>query len=302
MLVYAVHVKHKIHTTIIFCALALSSCVSLTEADKARMDSEEKINWTCADINDSLANIIKKDNELVRYDNALDNYARIGEYGDLGFNADAPQDYYDAYEEAVTQFSEIKNELVGPTLILNSALKDLIRIVQNPESAVSPMGKIYTAKWNARSERINKLSATVDALCQSDETIRTDVVYTASNTCDLNCHFSQKSKITNVLVPDDAKGVKTQFDYWEFQTKVGSVSEISKFYLSTLTSKGWKLQLESQLDPTKDAEKGFLVSQIWCRTSPTFLNLHLIVNDLVVRPGITYISLGTDKDKSLGCN
>jgi hypothetical protein len=297
-----VHVKRKIHTTFIFCALALSSCVTTTEAERERIDSEQKINWTCVDVNDSLANVIKKDNGLVRYDNALDNYARTGKYGDLGFNVEAPQDYFDAYEEAAIQFSEIKNDLVGPTLILDSALKDLIKIVQNPESAVSPMGKINTAKWNARSERINKLSAVVDALCQADETIRTDVVYSASSTCDLNCHFSQKSKIANVLVPDDAKGVKNQFDFWEFQTKVGSVSEISKFYLSTLTSKGWKLQLESKLDPTEDAETGFLVSQIWCRTSPTYLNLQLIVNDLVVRPGVTYISLGTDKDKSLGCN
>ena len=281
---------------------AVGSFLDPTEEDKQGIDTENKINLVCVDIKESFNNIVNKGNDLVRYDKALDNYARTGLYQDTGFNTDAPSDYYNAYQWSAMQLTEIKANLEGPTLILASVLRDFIKIAQNPEATVSPLGEIYTAKWNARSGRIKKLSAYVDALCQPDETIRTNVTYSVSSTCGLKCHFSQKSKIVNVLVPDDTKVKKFTYGSWDYQTKIGSVSEISKFYLSTLSSKGWRLLPgDSLLDPTMDSEGGFSVAQVWCRTSPTFLNMVLSVSDTAELPGVTSIVLMTDKDKSYGC-
>ena len=295
--------RRKLFVVVVGCALIVSSCVNRTEADKQRIQAEDafhKINWVCSDIYDSLNNVIKKNNNFLKYRTALDKYEKSGNGAELE-ELDAPDNYYSAYQDAATKFSEIKTDLKGPTLILDSVLRDLLKIVQAPQATLRSVDRIITSKWNARTDKIRILSTLVEALCSSDDTIRKGVVYSVTSSCDLNCHFSQKSKVINVLVPDDTKGKKSEFGSWEYQTKAGSVSEVSKFYLSTLISKGWKLQPESKLDPTEDSEEGFLVSQIWCRTSPSYLNLLLIVNDLVEQPGVTYISLGTDKDKSLGC-
>ena len=109
---------------------AVGSFLDPTEEDKQGIDTENKINLVCVDIKESFNNIVNKGNDLVRYDKALDNYARTGLYQDTGFNTDAPSDYYNAYQWSAMQLTEIKANLEGPTLILASVLRDFIKSPQ----------------------------------------------------------------------------------------------------------------------------------------------------------------------------
>lgn len=284
------------------CMLLVSSCVSITEEEQARLDAEYELSSTCSEITDVFNEVISKNNDLLRYDDALENYESTGLYGDTGFNASAPSNYFDAYNEASVKLSAIQSSLSGTTEILESPLVELLRIVENPDAYVSPTGDIRTAKWNSRVEEMNRLSDVVNALCERDNTIREGVTYTKSEQCDLSCQFTRESEVDNVLVPSDSNGKKNELEFWTYRTIIGSVSDVSKYYLSTLSEKGWKFQSEeSRLDPVGDSEDEYLVSQVWCRTSPKYLNLLLIVSDTVKEPGVTMISLGTDTDRSSGC-
>ena len=282
--------------------MLLASCVSITPEEQAKIDAEYEISSVCSDITDSFNDVLEKNKDLLRYDDALENYESTGVYGDTGFNASAPSNYFSSYETALLDLTSVNEALSGPTSILRNPVRELIEIVENPGATVSSMGDIYTSKWNARVDEMNRLSDVLNALCESDQTVREGAVYTVSESCNIQCQFSIESKISYVPVPSDSASEKSGFGNWEYKTKVGSVSDVSKYYLSSLSEKGWKFQSEeSRLDPVGDTDDEFVVSQVWCRTKPSYLNLLLIVADSVKTPGITSITLGTDTDKSFGC-
>ena len=282
--------------------MLLASCVSISPEEQAKIDAEYELSSVCSDITDSFNDVLEKNKDLLRYDDALENYASTGLYGDTGFNASAPSNYFSSYDSALSELNSVNMTLSGPTNILRNPLRELIEIVENPGATVSSMGDIYTSKWNARVNEMNRLSDVLNALCESDQTVREGAIYSASESCNLQCQFSLDSKVSNVLAPSDSTAEKTGFGNWEYKTKVGSVSDVSKYYLSTLSEKGWKFQSEeSRLDPVGDTDDEFMVSQVWCRTKPNYLNLLLIVSDSIQTPGTTSIILGTDTDKSFGC-
>jgi hypothetical protein len=285
------------------CTLVFASCVSITPEEQARLDAEYELNSLCSEVTDSFNEVLEKGKDLLRYDDALENYESTGLYGDTGFNANAPSNFFRAYEDANIEVSSFLSSLTGPTMLLQSPLNDLKKIVANPGATVSPMGDIYTSKWNKRVFEMNRLSDVLNALCENDNTIRDGAIYTKSEKCDLSCQFRSESEVKDVLVPSDSKGKKNELGFWKFRTNVGSVSDVSKHYLSTLSEKGWKFQSEeSRLDPISESDDDeYLIAQVWCRTSPKYLNLLLIVSDLAKEPGTTLISLGTDTDRSSEC-
>jgi hypothetical protein len=272
--------------TICFGVL-LSSCGLPSEAERTRNENDKKVNWACADIRDQIGEMIDAGNDLITYDYSYGTYLQ----------------YKEKYESVQDELIIIDDELDGPTLILKQVVRDVFEIASNPDSVITSIAlKVSTnrEKWNNRISKMESIQSVLDVLCYDDRTRIDGIEYSADSKCDLSCHFSVKSKVEGILVPDDSIAKEDKFGFFEYATVVGSVDEISKYYLSTLGSRGWKIQpSESNFGPKSDG--GFLVAQVWCRSKPKTVNLLIVLSSLAKQPGTTYISLGTDGDKSLKC-
>ena len=275
-----------IAVTICFGVL-FSSCGLPSEAETSRTGNQTKVEWICSDIRDQIDELIDAGNDLITYDHSYTYYLEyIKKYGSV-------------QDELVT----IDDDLTGPTLILRQVVRDIFEIASNPDSVITSLSlnvSTSTKKWNKRNSKMRSIQNVLDVLCSRDETRSDGIEYSANPKCDLSCQFSVKSKLEDLLVPVDSTAKENKFGFLEYTTVVGSVDEISKYYLSTLGSSGWKIQPgESLFGPKSDY--GFLVSQVWCRLKPKSVNLQIVISSLAEQPGTTYISLGTDSDAYLNC-
>ena len=262
----------------------LSSCGLPSEAEVLRNKNQLKVDSVCAQISNQISDLNKAGNYLITYDYSYTYY--------LGYK----EKYGSVQDELVT----IDDDLTGPTLILRQVVRDLLVIASNPDSVITSLAlKVSTStqKWNNRISKMRSIQNILEVLCADDATRVDGIEYSANAECDLSCQFSVKSKTEGILVPVDSTAKEDKFGFLEYTTVVGSVDEISKYYLSTLGSSGWKIQPgESNFGPESD--DGFLVSQVWCRRKPKSVNLLIVISALAEKPGTTYISLGTDSDSS----
>lgn len=267
----------------------VSSCSLPSEADRLRVENQKKIDAVCYQINNQLNEMIDAGNDLIDYDYIFDQY----------------REYENKYQSVAEELALIDDELKGPSLIVRQVVRDLVEIASSPNSVIESLAvirvSVNTEKWNRRNSKLEGIMTVMKVLCSEDSTRPKGVTYSTTESCDLNCQFSQKSKVQEVLVPAGSNAKKTQFDSWEYSTTVGSVDEISKYYLTTLGTYGWMMQPgESNFGPKSDA--GFLISQVWCRAKPKRINLQVVISSLSANPGTTYITLLTDNDKSLNCD
>ena len=265
----------------------LSSCGLPSEAERSRSENQGKIDWVCPDIMNQIGELNEAGNDLITYDYSYTYYL----------------EYKKKYESVQDELVTIDDDLAGPTLILRQVVRDILMIASTPDSVITSIAlKVSTSrqKWNNRISRMKSIQNVLEVLCYDERTRIEGIEYSANSECDLSCQFSVKSKIEGILVPADSTAKEDKFGFLEYATVVGSVDEISKYYLSTLGSSGWKIQpSESNFGPKSD--DGFLVAQVWCRSKPKSVNLLIVISSLAKQPGTTYISLGTDSDKSLKC-
>jgi len=262
----------------------LSSCGLPSEAEVLRNKNQLKVDSVCANVRYKIGDMNDAGNDLITYDYSFSQYLQ----------------YKNKYESVQNELAIIDLDLAGPTLILRQVVRDLLVIASIPDSVITSVAlKVSTStqKWNNRISKMESIRNVLEVLCYDDRTRIEGIEYSANSECDLSCQFSVKSKIEGILVPVDSIAKEDKLGFLEYATVVGSVDEISKYYLSTLGSRGWKIQPgESNFGPESD--DGFLVAQVWCRRKPKSVNLLIVLSSLAEQPGTTYISLGTDSDNS----
>jgi hypothetical protein len=262
----------------------LSSCGLPSEAEVLRNKNQLKVDSVCANVRYKIGDMNDAGNDLITYDYSFSQYLQ----------------YKNKYESVQNELAIIDLDLAGPTLILRQVVRDLLVIASIPDSVITSVAlKVSTStqKWNNRISKMESIRNVLEVLCYDDRTRIEGIEYSANSECNLSCQFSVKSKIEGILVPVDSIAKEDKLGFLEYATVVGSVDEISKYYLSTLGSRGWKIQPgESNFGPESD--DGFLVAQVWCRRKPKSVNLLIVLSSLAEQPGTTYISLGTDSDNS----
>jgi hypothetical protein len=117
--------------------------------------------------------------------------------------------------------------------------------------------------------------------------------------CGVDCQMTKKSGIPGVLIPKNSVMSKTELGSLTYTSPEVSVLEVSRFYMDSLGSAGWKFQPdEGGTNETKSK------TMVWCRNNPSVLNLLISVSSLAdnfQEPGVNVL-LMTDTIDDLPCS
>lgn len=143
------------------------------------------------------------------------------------------------------------------------------------------------------------LVTTLVACSNQEISKNTEKVSVTKPICGIDCVMTQESGVMGVLLPSDSSSTFTSFGSIKYTSEDLQGSEVSRFYLDSLSEAGWIFQPE-QSEVGKESN---MRSLVFCRTHPLIMNLLISMNstnnDFNI-PGIEVLIM-TDNYDDLPC-